>query len=323
MRLQQHVDEGLQRVVLEAEPREVERDPALVENPHDDRLAVHRRHRRHAKVDFLALHAQADATILRQPSLGDVEVRHDLDPRNDRRGQAPRRRFHFVQHAVDAVTDDQPVLERLDVDVRRAHLERVGDQKRHQPDHRGLRREVFQLLDVGVECQFVAAGLHVADELADGRTTRAVQPLERRFEIGGNRDHRPDRASGDHLERADRVGVGRIGHRQPELRFVLAHRQCARFAEEACRDALLEDGKFRVPVRVDHRQRQLRRQRFGNVALGAKSERDEQRAELFAALRLQPQRALQIRRIELAALDQDFAESFSGRCVQRAIRDCR
>ena len=38
-----------------------------------------------------------------------------------------RRRLDLVQHAVDAVADDQPVLERLDVDVGGAHVERVGD----------------------------------------------------------------------------------------------------------------------------------------------------------------------------------------------------
>ena len=38
-----------------------------------------------------------------------------------------RRRLDLVQHAVDPVADAQPVLERLDVDVRGARLERVGD----------------------------------------------------------------------------------------------------------------------------------------------------------------------------------------------------
>ena len=36
-----------------------------------------------------------------------------------------RRRLHFVQHAVDAVAHLQPVLERLDVDVRGALLHRA------------------------------------------------------------------------------------------------------------------------------------------------------------------------------------------------------
>ena len=84
VRLHQRVDEALERVVGEAELREVERDAALVEDPQHDALAVHRRHGRDAQVDLLALHAQLDAAVLRQPALGDVEVRHDLDARDHR-----------------------------------------------------------------------------------------------------------------------------------------------------------------------------------------------------------------------------------------------
>ena len=40
-----------------------------------------------------------------------------------------RRRLDFVQHAVDAVAHVQPVLERLDVDVRRALLDRALDDR--------------------------------------------------------------------------------------------------------------------------------------------------------------------------------------------------
>jgi len=57
------------------------------------------------------------------------------------------------------------------------------------------------------------------------------------------------------------------------------------------------------------------RERFGDVALRAKAERHEQRAQLLAGFGLQSKRAIEVRLIELAALDQDFAESFSGRCI--------
>ena len=60
---------------------------------------------------------------------------------------------------------------------------------------------------------------------------------------------------------------------------------------------------------------ELRRERFGDVALGAKPERDEQRAELLAAFLLQSQCALDAGGIELSAGDQDFAEAH-GSVVQ-------
>ena len=65
--------------------------------------------------------------------------------------------------------------------------------QRHQPDHRRFGREVLQLLDVGVEGELVAALLDVADDLAERRLARAVEPLERGLELGRNRDQRPHR----------------------------------------------------------------------------------------------------------------------------------
>ena len=89
-------------------------------------------------------------------------------------------------------------------------------------------------------------------------------------------------ASGDHLEGADRVRVGRIGHRERELVLVLVQRQRTRFAQEARGYALFENRQFGVARRLDQRQIELRRERLGDVALRDHTERDEQRTELFA-----------------------------------------
>ena len=245
-----------------------------------------------------------------------------LIARDHRRRQPPRRRLDLVQHAVDAVAHDEPVLERLDVDVGGARLERVGDEQVHEPDHRRLGREVLQLLHVGVERELVDARLDVADDLAVRRLAAAVQTLERGFELGRDRDHRAHCAAGHHLEGVDRVRVGRVGHRERQLGLVLAHRQRARLAQEARRDALLEDRELGIAGRVDQRQRELRRQRLGDVALRDDAQRDQQRAELLAAVLLQAQRALEVRGVELAAFDQDFAEASGGRCVHDVCESC-
>ncbi len=220
-----------------------------------------------------------------------------------------------MQHAVDPVADDEAILERLDVNVGRARVERVGDDERDEPDHRRLRREVLQLLDVGVEREVVPALLDVADDLADCRAPGAVEPFERRIELVGNRDHRLHVAAGDELECADRVRVGRIGHRERQLVFVLAHGKRVRFAQEPRRDALLEDGEFRVAGGVDERQAELRGKGFGDVALRAHAERHQQRTELFSAFLLHAQRAIESRGIHLAALDKDLADAFANRRV--------
>ena len=64
---------------------------------------------------------ELDAAVLRQALLGDVQLGHDLQARDDRRLEVLdlRRDRGFHQHAVNAVADAQLVLERLDVDVGR------------------------------------------------------------------------------------------------------------------------------------------------------------------------------------------------------------
>ena len=80
----------------------------------------------------------ADAAVLRQAALGDVEPGHDLTREITAAVRFCRRRFAFRQHAVDAVAHLQPVLERLDVDVRGAQFDRALDDEVDRPDHRRL-----------------------------------------------------------------------------------------------------------------------------------------------------------------------------------------
>ena len=96
----------------------------------------------------MPISAELDAAVLRQAALGDVELRHDLDARDDRGLQPARRRLDVVQHAVDAVADLELVLERLDVDVGRALLDGAVDEHVHQPDDRRLARQVAEVVDV-------------------------------------------------------------------------------------------------------------------------------------------------------------------------------
>ena len=69
-------------------------------------------------------HAQLEAAVLRHALLGDVELRHHLDARDDRAvellGDRPHRR---LQHAVDPVLHVDRVVLRLDVDVAGAPLD--------------------------------------------------------------------------------------------------------------------------------------------------------------------------------------------------------
>ena len=83
------------------------------------------------------------------------------------------------------------------------------------------------------------------------------------------------------------------------------------------RHALLEDRELGIARRVDQRQRELRGERVGDVALRHHAQRHQQRAQPLARLLLEAQGALERGRVELAALDQDLAQPLANRWCPR------
>ena len=71
-------------IVAEADVGEVEEHARAIEQTDRDALAVDAGRGRDAHVDVLAGDLAADAAVLRQALLGDVEAGHDLDARQDR-----------------------------------------------------------------------------------------------------------------------------------------------------------------------------------------------------------------------------------------------
>ena len=112
----------------EAKLRETQLEAFLVEDSHDDRFAVDRREDRDAQVDVAAAGAGLDASVLRDTLLGERDFRHELEAGDNRRLEALGRPFHLLQHAVDAETDAETFLERLEVDVRRLATDGVDDE---------------------------------------------------------------------------------------------------------------------------------------------------------------------------------------------------
>ena len=75
-----------------------------------------------------ALVADAETAVLRDAALGDIELAHDLDARNDGGMPVLRDGGHgVVEDAVDAVLDDDFLIARFDVDVAGAAFEGVED----------------------------------------------------------------------------------------------------------------------------------------------------------------------------------------------------
>ena len=155
--------------------------------------------------------------------------------------------------------------------------------------------------------------LDVAHELPERRLAGTVESLERGLELGRDRHLRPDFAPGHHLEGADGVAVGGVGHRQRQLVLVLGKRQRTRLTQEARRDAFLEDRQLRVAGRLDERHAELVRERLGHIALRDQTQRHQQSAELLVCFLLEPQCAIEPRGVELAATDQNLADFLAHR----------
>ena len=147
MRPGDRVREHPQRILGHAEIFECNPAPFLVEQPQDHALAVQRRHRGHPHVHLAVLQLQPDAAILRHAPLGDVQVRHDLEPADDRGLQVDGRCGRVLQHAVDAISHPQPVGVSFEVHVRGPRFERLEQQQVHELDDRSFVRQVDEVIE--------------------------------------------------------------------------------------------------------------------------------------------------------------------------------
>src|SRR5262249_39964073 len=101
---------------------------AIIQNTQHALFAVGAGERAHAQVNLPAVNHRADSAVLRQAALGDVEVGHDLQSRDDRSVHRVRRVHRLEEHAVNAVTHLQSLFLGLNVNIAGALLNRVGNQ---------------------------------------------------------------------------------------------------------------------------------------------------------------------------------------------------
>src|SRR5690554_1729843 len=150
----------------------------LVENPHHHALTVHGRHSGDTQVNRAALQAQLDTAILGQAALGNIQFGKNFQAGNNRRGQLYRRGLDLLQYAVNPEANGQVMLERLDMNVRGAGVQRTGKNTVDQPNHRRFRRHIAQALDiVNAGCAFNRGQLFLGLLLR----SRTVQPLVSRI----------------------------------------------------------------------------------------------------------------------------------------------
>ena len=137
-RLDDDLLEDVPHLVGEAELRERRRPLRLVEEAHDDPLALDRRQDGDADVEQAArcLRVQRDAAVLRLAPLGDVELGEHLQARRHAGREPLRDPLQLVEDAVDAEADDERVVLRIEVDVARPVLGGLEDDRVDEPDER-------------------------------------------------------------------------------------------------------------------------------------------------------------------------------------------
>ena len=117
-------------------------------------------------IDGAGAQAQADAAILWQAFFGDVQVRHDLEARDQCGMQCAMRLHHFAQRAVDAKAHAGMALIRLDMNVGRAVARCLRQQGvQHADDGRvaGRFQQVFYSRDVLHHARQIRTFFHFAD----------------------------------------------------------------------------------------------------------------------------------------------------------------
>jgi hypothetical protein len=181
-----------------------------VEDAHDDRLAVDAGERDDAQVDVVAVDRHADAAVLRDAALGDVEVAHDLHAADDAADHAPRDGGGVLQHAVDAEAHAQLVAVGREVHVGGALLDRLRDDAVDELDDRRVLGGLEQVDDLGALFLLL---------LVRRRLDHVVQPRQardQRADVLARGDGGAHLVAGHQRDVVDGEHVGRVGHRDEQ-----------------------------------------------------------------------------------------------------------
>ena len=217
--------EPAERVLIQAEFVQTRRKIGLVQNTQHALLAVDRRHKRDPQINVAAADPDAHASVLGQTALGDVEVAHDFEPRRQRHLHVFGRRRHVHQRTVYAITQADSFLERFNVNIARAILDRLHDDEVGELDDGSFLGGGRQLVDVHFLGHFArdfervrlsvvfGLALRVLDDVFH-RAATAVQVVQLVKDGLFRRDHRHDLQLRGALHVVEGENIQRVGHRQ-------------------------------------------------------------------------------------------------------------
>jgi hypothetical protein len=281
-----------------------------VEQAEDGSLAVDGGHGGHPHVDGAAAGADPGAAVLGEAPLGDVEVGHDLDAADDPGPQGGGRPHGVVEHAVDAQAHPQPLLVGLDVDVRGPAGDGPPDDGLDEADDGRLGHRVLdQLLGAGEVVGLLGGGLQGLGHLG----LRAGSPVEGGVELGGVDEGDDDLAPEQRAQVVEGEHVRRVGHGHHDPLVLVGDGEGPVPAGHGQRDRLGHRPVHREVLEVDEADPGLAGQGAQQVHGADQALVQEDLPEPLAHLLLEGQSRFEVRVGDLGRLEQDVAESFTGR----------
>ncbi|MNU95636.1 hypothetical protein D3C71_856580 [compost metagenome] len=158
---------GFQSGWREVQALQREQVEVLFQQAHDDRFAKHGGNGGHARVHFLAMHAQLGAPVLRHPAFRNVQLRKDLDAGHHSGGILVINLVNGVQLAVHPYPDHRFFFVGFDVNVGGLGRHGLGEDMAHALDDGGLRGHVPQVLDEFRSLKLVRNGFSFRLRLLD------------------------------------------------------------------------------------------------------------------------------------------------------------
>ena len=204
-----------------------------------------------------------------------------------------------MEQAVDPEADDELVAQRLDMDVARAVVDRLGDHEIDEPHHRGVLGLLAQGREIDVLVGVLAGSeVDVLEDLADSlaRANLLIEGVDRLAHVGRARQpHIDARAAGERAQMVDRDHVERVSHRHIELIAVARQREHARLPRQMLGNQLHHVGVGpRQPIGRGDGEIELLRQQVDHLAFVEKPEADQGLAEPLARIALRMQRGIQL-----------------------------
>src|SRR5687768_4661369 len=175
------------------------------------------RQRRHPEINPRAIDRHASAASLRAQAIGDVHLRHDLDPRHQWNGYRLGKNHDFSQDSIDAVSNRHAVLTSLEVNVTRTPRDSLRDDVVDELDDRPFNSLLHVIHGV------VGLFEHRLSRRCAGAIEHPRNTLDWRIHLfdalhdSRRRSERhPDRAAGRESERLFAIQVVRIRCRDVE-----------------------------------------------------------------------------------------------------------